>query len=71
MKLLGRKVGERKSEISGNRGGAGFLGSAIIRYLINNLGHEVVNLDRLTYAGNLESLPDILNSAVSIHYSVT
>ena len=36
-------------------GGAGFIGSAIIRYLINNTEHEVVNVDKLTYAGNLES----------------
>ena len=37
-------------------GGAGFIGSALIRYLIENTGAEVVNLDKLTYAGNLESL---------------
>ena len=37
-------------------GGAGFIGSAVIRFLINRTDHEVVNLDRLTYAGNLESL---------------
>lgn len=37
-------------------GGAGFIGSAVIRHLIHDLGHEVMNLDKLTYAGNLESL---------------
>ncbi|MBY6192884.1 dTDP-glucose 4,6-dehydratase [Marinobacter hydrocarbonoclasticus] len=37
-------------------GGAGFIGSAVIRYIINNTSDEVVNLDKLTYAGNLESL---------------
>ncbi|KRT55824.1 dTDP-glucose 4,6-dehydratase [endosymbiont of Ridgeia piscesae] len=37
-------------------GGAGFIGSAVIRYLINETDHHVVNLDKLTYAGNLESL---------------
>lgn len=37
-------------------GGAGFIGSAVIRHLINDTGHSVVNLDKLTYAGNLESL---------------
>lgn len=37
-------------------GGAGFIGSAVIRYLISQTGHEVVNLDKLTYAANLESL---------------
>ncbi|VAW76734.1 dTDP-glucose 4,6-dehydratase [hydrothermal vent metagenome] len=43
-------------------GGAGFIGSAVIRHLINDLGFEVVNIDKLTYAGNLESLRDIENS---------
>jgi len=37
-------------------GGAGFIGSALIRYLIKETTHEVVNIDKLTYAGNLESL---------------
>lgn len=37
-------------------GGAGFIGSAVVRHLINNTQHNVVNLDKLTYAGNLESL---------------
>ena len=37
-------------------GGAGFIGSAVIRQLIQNHDHLVVNLDKLTYAGNLESL---------------
>ncbi|MFK0087117.1 dTDP-glucose 4,6-dehydratase [Pseudomonas sp. NPDC090755] len=37
-------------------GGAGFIGSALIRHLISATGHEVLNLDKLTYAGNLESL---------------
>ena len=40
-------------------GGAGFIGSAVIRYLINHKRYEVVNLDKLTYAGNLESLSDV------------
>lgn len=43
-------------------GGAGFIGSAVIRHLINDLEHEVVNVDKLTYAGNLESLEDIASS---------
>ena len=38
-------------------GGAGFIGSALVRQLIRETEHEVVNLDKLTYAGNLESLP--------------
>lgn len=37
-------------------GGAGFIGSAVVRYLLNGTEHSVVNLDKLTYAGNLESL---------------
>jgi len=40
-------------------GGAGFIGSAVVRELINNTQHNVVNLDKLTYAGNLESLLEI------------
>ena len=37
-------------------GGAGFIGSALIRHIINNSEHIVINVDKLTYAGNLESL---------------
>lgn len=40
-------------------GGAGFIGSALVRHLLNETDHEVLNLDRLTYAGNLESLASI------------
>ena len=40
-------------------GGAGFIGSAVVRYIINNTGDKVLNIDKLTYAGNLESLKDI------------
>jgi dTDP-glucose 4,6-dehydratase len=40
-------------------GGAGFIGSAVIRHIINNTNHSVVNVDKLTYAGNLESLESI------------
>lgn len=40
-------------------GGAGFIGSAVIRYLIQHTSHHVVNLDKLTYAGNLDSLADV------------
>lgn len=40
-------------------GGAGFIGSAVIRHIINNTTHSVLNLDKLTYAGNLESLKEI------------
>ncbi|WP_456372287.1 dTDP-glucose 4,6-dehydratase [Thiolapillus sp.] len=43
-------------------GGAGFIGSAVIRHLIENTGYQVVNLDKLTYAGNLESLASVSGS---------
>jgi dTDP-glucose 4,6-dehydratase len=43
-------------------GGAGFIGSCMIRYLLNNTDHIVINLDKLTYAGNLDSLVDIQDS---------
>lgn len=42
-------------------GGAGFIGSALIRFLINNTEHAVLNIDKLTYAGNLESLQTVSN----------
>lgn len=40
-------------------GGAGFIGSAVVRELINHTQHKVVNVDKLTYAGNLESLKTV------------
>ena len=40
-------------------GGAGFIGSAVIRHLVNDTDHIVINVDKLTYAGNLESLTTI------------
>ncbi|MFE1814145.1 dTDP-glucose 4,6-dehydratase [Metapseudomonas otitidis] len=40
-------------------GGAGFIGSALVRHMLNETDHEVLNLDKLTYAGNLESLVSI------------
>ena len=39
-------------------GGSGFIGSNLIRYVLDNTEHEVVNIDKLTYAGNLNSLED-------------
>src|SRR5690606_14964690 len=44
-------------------GGAGFIGSAVIRHIINETTDEVINLDKLTYAGNLESLESVANNA--------
>jgi dTDP-glucose 4,6-dehydratase len=43
-------------------GGAGFIGSAVIRHLINQSDYSVINLDKLTYAGNLDSLKEVDNS---------
>ncbi len=43
-------------------GGAGFIGSAVIRQYISDTEHEVINLDALTYAGNLESLAEVEES---------
>ena len=40
-------------------GGAGFIGSAVIRHIIQNTNNHVLNIDKLTYAGNLESLKEI------------
>ncbi|HTM77898.1 MAG TPA: GDP-mannose 4,6-dehydratase, partial [Devosia sp.] len=37
-------------------GGAGFIGSALTRHLVLEKGYDVLNVDKLTYAGNLESL---------------
>jgi len=39
-------------------GGAGFIGSALIRHILTSTEHTIVNLDKLTYAGNLDSLGD-------------
>jgi len=44
-------------------GGAGFIGSAVIRQYISDTEHEIINLDALTYAGNLESLANIEQSS--------
>ena len=43
-------------------GGAGFIGSAVIRHIIQNTEDEVVNVDQPTYAGNLESLTEVSDS---------
>ena len=43
-------------------GGAGFIGSAVCRYLVKEKGVSVLNVDKLTYAGNTESLKEIANS---------
>lgn len=43
-------------------GGAGFIGSAVIRHIIENTNDSVLNVDKLTYAGNLESLLEVSDS---------
>ena len=43
-------------------GGAGFIGSALVRYLIKRGGVKVLNVDKLTYAGNPESLKEVNDS---------
>jgi len=43
-------------------GGAGFIGSALVRHLIGETDHQVLNVDALTYAGNLASLAPIADS---------
>ena len=43
-------------------GGAGFIGSAVVRHIIENTQNNVVNVDKLTYAGNLESLESVENN---------
>ena len=44
-------------------GGAGFIGSAVIRHLIRDTNHQVINIDKLTYAGNLQSLTSVERSS--------
>ena len=41
-------------------GGAGFIGSAVVRHLIRETGHQVLVVDKLTYAGNLDSLAPVM-----------
>src|ERR1700690_1186799 len=43
-------------------GGAGFIGSAVCRHFIGDLGHDVVVVDKLTYAGNLASLAPVADN---------
>ncbi|YCH29288.1 dTDP-glucose 4,6-dehydratase [Erwinia sp. D4-22] len=43
-------------------GGAGFIGSAVVRHIIQNTQDAVVNIDKLTYAGNLSSLDEVADS---------
>lgn len=49
-------------------GGAGFIGSAVVRHIINNTEDQVLVLDKLTYAGNLDSLAEVSNHS-RYHFS--
>ncbi len=51
-------------------GGAGFIGSAVCRMLVEKLGHAVVNIDCLTYASNLASLASIADNPKYAFYQV-
>src|SRR5438552_12131945 len=51
-------------------GGAGFIGSALVRHLIAHTDHEVLVMDKLTYAGNLASLASV-QSHPRYHFSFT
>ncbi|EPB9845884.1 NAD-dependent epimerase/dehydratase family protein, partial [Klebsiella pneumoniae] len=44
-------------------GGAGFIGSAVVRHIIRDTQDEVVVVDSLTYAGNLESLNEVADNS--------
>lgn len=44
-------------------GGAGFIGSALVRHIVNCTGDSVINVDKITYAGNLESVASVAGSA--------
>ena len=44
-------------------GGAGFIGSALIRYILNHTSHSVCNIDKLSYSGNLENLKSVSENA--------
>lgn len=51
-------------------GGAGFIGSAVVRHLIRSTDWFIANVDKLTYAGNLDSLAEALTSDRHRHYKV-
>ena len=49
-------------------GGAGFIGSSLIHFFINKTKNQILNLDKLTYASNLESLKDIAPKTITIAF---
>lgn len=52
-------------------GGAGFIGSALVRYLVNEVRAEVLTVDKLTYAGNLASLSEVENAQTIVSLKPT
>ena len=54
-------LGEQRSVLV--TGGAGFIGSAVVRHLVNHVGCRVCSLDKLTYAGNLTSVREVEGNA--------
>ena len=51
-------------------GGAGFIGSAVVRHIVRDTDWSVANVDKLTYAGNLESLAEAQVSNRHRHYKI-
>lgn len=51
-------------------GGSGFIGSALIRHLIKDSNYEIINIDKLTYAGNIESHVEAISSNRYSHEQV-
>lgn len=51
-------------------GGAGFIGSAVVRTIIQNTNYKVVNVDKLTYAGNLDSISEVSSSSRYHHEKI-
>src|SRR5688572_32114208 len=51
-------------------GGAGFIGSAVVRHLIRHTDRRIVNVDKLTYAGNLASVADVADDPRSVFVQV-
>ena len=59
LKMSYSRISPRRILVTG---GAGFIGSALVRYLVGELGLQVLTIDKLTYAGNLESLASVADN---------
>ena len=51
-------------------GGSGFIGSALVRYCINNTDFTIINIDKLTYAGSEDSYPEAIGNDRFIHEKI-